>query len=191
MAACSAMTSALLHWPRQQLLQLALTLGADVPFFVNGRPAFVEGIGEQLTPMPLRPQWFAVVKPPTPIATAAIFSNPMLRRDTEAAIVIDFLADTQLQQRLSGEVPQNAVGFGRNDLQAPAENHCPEVAQAARWLEARYGNSRMSGSGSAVFARAGTGIQPVATWGADDLPPRWVGRLCRSLDHHPLVGWAD
>jgi 4-diphosphocytidyl-2-C-methyl-D-erythritol kinase len=180
-----------LHWPRQQLLQLALTLGADVPFFVNGRPAFVEGIGEQLTPIRLRPQWFAVVKPPTPIETAAIFSSPMLRRDTEAAIVIDFLADTQLQQGLSGEVPQNDVGFGRNDLQAPAEDHCPEVAQAARWLEARYGNSRMSGSGSAVFARAGTGIQPVATWGADDLPPRWVGRLCRSLEHHPLVGWAD
>lgn len=180
-----------LNWPRQRLLQLALALGADVPFFVSGRPAFVEGIGEQLTPLDVKPQWFAVVKPPPPIATAAIFSSPLLRRDSEAAIVIDFLADTQLQQWLSGEGPQNSSGFGRNDLQAPAEDYCPEVAQAARWLEARFGNSRMSGSGSAVFARAGTGDQPVATWGEDDLPPRWVGRLCRSLDHHPLVGWAD
>jgi 4-diphosphocytidyl-2-C-methyl-D-erythritol kinase len=180
-----------LNWPRQRLLQLALPLGADVPFFVNGRSAFVEGIGEQLTPLEVKRQWFAVVKPPTPIATAAIFSSPLLRRDSEAAIVVDFLADTQLQQWLSGEGPQNGPGFGRNDLQPPAEDHCPEVAQAARWLEARFGNSRMSGSGSAVFARAGTGDQPVATWGADDLPPRWVGRLCRSLDHHPLVGWAD
>ena len=180
-----------LHWPRQRLLDLALTLGADVPFFVNGRSAFVEGIGERLTPIDLPPQWFAVVKPPTPIATASIFSSPLLKRDSEAAIVVDFLADTQLQRWLSGKVPQDSAGFGRNDLQAAAENHCPEVAQAARWLETRFGNSRMSGSGSAVFARAGAGVQPVATWGEDDLPPRWVGRLCRSLDHHPLVGWSD
>lgn len=180
-----------LHWPRQRLLDLALTLGADVPFFVNGRSAFVEGIGERLTPIDVPPQWFAVVKPPTPIATAAIFSSPLLKRDGEPAIVVDFLADTQLQRWLSGKDPQDSAGFGRNDLQTPAEDHCPEVAQAARWLEARYGNSRMSGSGSAVFARAGAGVQPAATWGEDDLPPRWVGRLCRSLDRHPLVGWSD
>ena len=180
-----------LHWPRARLQELALTLGADVPFFVGGRPAFVEGIGEQLTPLNLAPQWFAVVKPAASIPTAAIFSSPLLKRDTEAAIVVDFLADTQLQQWLSGEVQQEGAGYGHNDLQAAAEDHCPDVAQAARWLEARFGNSRMSGSGSAVFARAGTGVQPVATWGEDDLPPQWVGRLCRSLDHHPLVGWAD
>ena len=180
-----------LRWPRARLQELALTLGADVPFFVGGRPAFVEGIGEQLTPLNLAPQWFAVVKPAASIPTAAIFSSPLLKRDTEAAIVVDFLADTQLQQWLSGEVQQEGAGYGHNDLQAAAEDHCPDVAQAARWLEARFGNSRMSGSGSAVFARAGTGVQPVATWGEDDLPPQWVGRLCRSLDHHPLVGWAD
>lgn len=181
-----------LHWPRQRLLDLGLRLGADVPFFIGGHAAFVEGIGERLTTLPaLRPQWFAVIKPPAAIATAAIFASPLLRRDSDAAIVVDFLADTQLQQWMSGEGPQDAIGFGRNDLQPAAEAHCPEVAQAARWLEARFGNSRMSGSGSAVFARAGTGVQPVATWGENDLPPRWVGRLCRSLDHHPLVGWAD
>jgi 4-diphosphocytidyl-2-C-methyl-D-erythritol kinase len=192
-----------LNWPRQRLLELALPLGADVPFFIGGRSAFVEGIGERLTPIDVPAQWFAVVKPPASIATAAIFASPLLRRDIDAAIVVDFLAGTQLQHwspdkfvdqltgQLSGGGPRDREGFGRNDLQPAAEDHCPEVAQAARWLEARYGNSRMSGSGSAVFARAGTGVQPVATWGEDDLPPRWVGRLCRSLDHHPLVGWAD
>ncbi|MBI5259285.1 MAG: 4-(cytidine 5'-diphospho)-2-C-methyl-D-erythritol kinase [Burkholderiales bacterium] len=173
-----------LHWPRERLQALALTLGADVPFFVGGHNAFVEGIGEHLTPIRLDPQCFAVVKPEASIETASIFRSPLLRRDTDAVIVMDFLADTQLQQRLSG-------GFGRNDLQPAAENTCPEVAQAARWLEARFGNSRMSGSGSAVFSRMGTGSQPGATWGADELPPHWVGRMCRSLVHHPLVGWAD
>jgi len=89
-------------------------------------------------------------------------------------------------------------GFGRNDLQPPAMARCSEVAQAARLLEARFGNSRMTGSGSAVFARVnaeegtGSGAEspPEATWPAD-LPPGWVGRMCRSLEQHPLAGWAS
>jgi 4-diphosphocytidyl-2-C-methyl-D-erythritol kinase len=76
-------------------------------------------------------------------------------------------------------------------LQPPAESQEPEVKAVAKWLEQRFGNSRMTGSGSAVFARAGTGDQPKATWQADELPPGWVGRMCRSLQRHPLVGWAD
>jgi 4-diphosphocytidyl-2-C-methyl-D-erythritol kinase len=180
-----------LHWPRERLLELALPLGADVPFFVGGRNAFVEGIGEQLTPLDMPPQRYAVLKPDAPIATPTIFQAPQLRRDTEPAIVTSFLADTQLQQRL-------AHGWGRNDLQPIAEQLCPEVAQAARWLEARFGNSRMSGSGSAVYARVvsdvgndtGKESPPEATWCAEDLPPRWAGRLCHSLDRHPLIGWA-
>jgi 4-diphosphocytidyl-2-C-methyl-D-erythritol kinase len=178
-----------LGWPRARLLELALTLGADVPFFVGGRNAFVEGIGEQLTPVAVPAQWLAVVKPEPAIATAAIFGSADLVRDTKAVILFDFLADAQLHGWLSSE--WFSSGYGRNDLQPPAERHCAEVTQVASWLEARFGNSRMSGSGSAVFARAGTGDQPVATWGADELPPHWVGRMCRSLDHHPLLDWAD
>ena len=185
-----------LHWSSERLQQLALPLGADLPFFLGGHNAFVEGIGEQLISLPLPTMRFAVVKPQAAISTPSIFRSPMLRRDSEAVIVAGFLADTQLQHRL-------ATGFGRNDLQPPAEDLCPEVTQVARWLEARFGNSRMSGSGSAVFARVfsteflklGTGDQPGATEDdkhlARDLPPHWVGRMCRSLDHHPLVGWAD
>ena len=177
-----------LRWPRQRLLDLALTLGADVPFFVGGRNAFVEGIGERLTPLPAHAlpadAWYAVVKPAPAIATAAIFGSPLLSRDTPAAIVMDFLADTNLRQQLQS-------GYGRNDLQGPAEASCSEVTQVASWLAARYGNSRMSGSGSAVFARAGTGDQPVATWPEEAIPTGWVGRLCRGLGSHPLVDWAD
>ena len=172
-----------LNWSRERLQPMALALGADVPFFVGGHNAFVEGIGEGLTPLALPRQWLAVVKPATALATAAIFSHTQLVRDTCPVIVTDFLADAQLVQMRSD-------GFGRNDLQPPAESLCPEVARVAEWLMARYGNSRMSGSGSAVFARAGTGDLPVATWGADELAPGWVGRMCRSLDHHPLRGWA-
>ncbi len=179
-----------LHWPRQRLAALGLGLGADVPFFIHGRPALATGIGEQLRPLPLAPAWYAVAKPPASIATREIFEHPALGRDTDPAIVEGYFES-------AGEAGFSLAclqGFGKNDLQAAAEDRCPEVAQAARWLEARFGNSRMTGSGSAVFARAGTGDAPMATWPADAssdaLPPGWVGRLCRSLDSHPLVGWA-
>lgn len=173
-----------LRWPRDRLLTLATRLGADVPFFVGGHPAFVEGIGERLTPLTLPAQCYAVVKPPGSIATAAIFDAPSLVRDTEAVILSGFLADAA--QALSG-------GFGHNDLQGPAEQVDGEVAEVARWLAARFGNSRMTGSGSAVFARVaeniGTGDSPMAI-GLAGLPPGWVGRMCRSLPVHPLVDWV-
>jgi len=173
-----------LNRTRVQLEALALTLGADVPFFVRGQNAFVEGIGERITPLPVPRCWLAVLKPAAAIETRAIFSSPLLVRDTEAVILAGFLADT------TGGVSHVLEGFGRNDLQPPAEAHCAEVVQAADLLQRCFGNSRMTGSGSAVFARAGTGATPSATWPAD-FPPGWVGRMCRSLEQHPLAGWAS
>lgn len=174
-----------LNWPLSRLLDIGLTLGADVPFFLGGDNAWVEGIGERLTPLALPPQWLAVLKPAASIETRAIFTSPLLARNTEAAIVAGFLVKAGIDALLEG--------FGHNDLQPPAEHQCNEVAQAASLLEARFGNSRMTGSGSAVFARAGrisdTGATPMATLPAD-LPPGWVGRMCRSLAQHPLKGWA-
>ena len=113
-----------------------------------------------------------------------IFASPALERATPPVILADFLADTQLSDCAT-------PGFGRNDLQAVAQLQCAEVGQAAQWLQARFGNCRMSGSGSAVFARAGTGDRPLATWGSDELPQHWVGRMCRSLTVHPLLHWSD
>lgn len=173
-----------LHWTRPQLAALGLRLGADVPFFIGGQHAFVEGVGERLTPIELPALWLAVVKPAAGLGTAEIFGSPALERRTPAVILLDFLADTQLGDSA-------ASGFGRNDLQPVAIGCCPQVGEVAQWLQARFGNSRMSGSGSAVFARAGTGDRPVATFTAADLPPGWVGRMCRSLTAHPLRAWAD
>jgi 4-diphosphocytidyl-2-C-methyl-D-erythritol kinase len=177
-----------LQWSRERLIALAATLGADVPFFVGGRNAFVEGIGEQLTPIDVPAQWYAVVKPAPPIATAAVFGDPALVRDTPAVILSGSLDDARQRP-----VPARGLtdGFGRNDLQPVAERLCPEVTTVARWLESRFGNSRMTGSGSAVFSRAGTADQPAATWPASEMAPGWVGRMCRGLPQHPLSGWVD
>jgi 4-diphosphocytidyl-2-C-methyl-D-erythritol kinase len=178
-----------LHWPRERLLPLAATLGADVPFFVGGENALVQGIGEQLAPLALPPMRFAVLKPAASIATAEIFQDPVLRRDTPSHIIRGSLADSALSVLASG--------FGHNDLQVPAFARCPEAAQAAEILQGRFGNSRMTGSGSAVFARidglrdVGTGTPPEATWPEAAVPPLpkgWVGRLCQSLPEHPLRG---
>jgi 4-diphosphocytidyl-2-C-methyl-D-erythritol kinase len=169
-----------LDWPRKRLLGLALKLGADVPFFVGGHNALAEGIGERLTPVAVPAQWLAVVKPPAAIETRAIFASPLLVRRPEAAILESF----------AGNAPQGYLepGYGANDLQAAAEAECAQVVQAASILQQQFGNSRMTGSGSAVFARAGTGDEPSAAMPA--LAAGWVGRMCRILADHPLVGWA-
>lgn len=179
-----------LHLPRARLSDIGLQLGADVPFFLGGENAFVEGIGERLTSIALPPAWYAVVKPAALISTRDIFEHPQLRRSTEPVILLGSL-DRDQGRRSWVPGGEGFDGFGQNDLQAPAEDRCPEVAQAARWLESRFGNSRMTGSGSAVFARAGTGPSPEATWLAQDMPASWVARMCRSLAEHPLRGWAD
>jgi len=171
-----------LDWPRARLLDLGLTLGADVPFFIGGRNAIVEGIGERLTPVEVPRQWLAVVKPAASIATATLFASPRLVRDTEAAILASFAA-------IDGLVASTLLGFGKNDLQAAAETECAQVMEAATLLHRRFGNSRMTGSGSAVFARAGTGHEPQAAM-PGKLEPGWTGRMCRSLSEHPLLGWS-
>jgi 4-diphosphocytidyl-2-C-methyl-D-erythritol kinase len=184
-----------LRWPRARLAEIGLRLGADVPFFVMGHNAFVEGIGERITPVAVPLLTYAVVKPGASVETAGIFGHPALRRDTPAIPAPSGAAGPAWL----------AQGFGRNDLQPVAADRCPEVAEVSRWLAARFGNSRMTGSGSAVFARVdgskvlmpGTAASSEAmpaqagssAWLAD-LPAGWVGRMCRGLAQHPLAGWA-
>ncbi len=81
------------------------------------------------------------------------------------------------------------AGFGRNDLQPAAEALCPGVAQVGQWLRRHFGNSRMTGSGSAVFATVDA--QSPALPPLPALEPGWTGRMCRSLVQHPLQGWAE
>lgn len=175
-----------LNWSRARLAALALGLGADVPFFVGGENAIVEGIGERLTPLELPPHWLAVVKPAAGIGTRTVFESPLLGRSAAADIVKGFTGDGSAgsDARFS-----DVWSYGRNDLQAAAEAACAEVGQADAMLRKVFGNARMTGSGSALFARAGAAEEPVAGMPAG-LPEGWTGRMCRSLSVHPLHGWA-
>ena len=65
-----------LHLSDQQLIDYAARLGADCPFFVIGKPAYAEGIGEQLhaIDIDLKGYWLAVVRPDIPVSTKEAFS---------------------------------------------------------------------------------------------------------------------
>lgn len=169
-----------LNWSRPRLTSLGLTLGADVPFFLGRGPAFVQGIGEQLTPLALAPLRLAVLKPPQSLPTQAIFSSPLLHISKSRAIVAGSFAGTWIQQR--------------NDLQPSALAQCSEIEVALSLLAQKFGNSRMTGSGSAVFAKVDGSDLPTATKLEDfgiEVPERWEGRVCRSLEGLPLCGWLD
>ena len=183
-----------LDWPLERLLPIGLALGADVPFFLAGTNAFASGIGERLAPADVVPAWFAVVKPAAALPTGEVFARPEVAERVAAARIAGFpeaVPGVDAEPGLRGETgPRLAEGFGTNDLQAAAEALCPEVERAAASLRRTYGNSRMTGSGSAVFARAGSGPTPSAAM-PSDWPEGWSARMCRSLRRHPLAGWAE
>lgn len=156
--------------PLARLEAIGLALGADVPFFLRGRNAWVEGIGERITPVGLPPGRFLVAKPPAGVETPAVFAHPALKRDSVPATIAGFAADPH--------------GFGQNDLQPVAQQLCPDVTQALQWLGSQGLRGRMSGSGSAVFAPLPAGM-PVGA-----APAGWQVRECSKMEVHPLSGWA-
>jgi 4-diphosphocytidyl-2-C-methyl-D-erythritol kinase len=156
------------------LCQLGLKLGADVPFFIFGQNAFVEGVGEKLQAIPLETQDFIVIFPNQGIATAQIFQDPQLTRD-HAPITIDgFLASPS--------------SYRSNDCQAVAVQKCPEVKQALDWIDKAAPNSApcMSGSGSSVFAALDPKTDTANLENLlQNLPKGWIGRIVRGLNKNP------
>ena len=185
-----------LDFPLSRLLTIGLSLGADVPFFLQGRNAWVEGIGEKITAVDLPEAKFLVVKPHGGLETATIFSHPDLPRNTATAIILGFAA--------------NPYEFGCNDLQTVAQSLCPGVGQGLKWLAQQGLQGRMTGSGSAVFARLpeefSRGLPrglPRGLSRADLALGAKVGdkagkakvdgfevKVCRNMPAHPLAGWA-
>ena len=153
--------------PRSELARLALGVGADVPFFLLGQNAFAEGIGEVLTPLDLAPAWYVVITPQVAVSTREIFASNALTRNTKPLKITAFFA-----------------GQGRNDLEAETCRRYPQVAQALEWLKA-FGDARMSGSGSSVFAAFGSESEARAV--ATRIPGAWRGVAVRGLDRHPLA----
>ncbi len=159
---------------RQDLQKIGLRLGADVPFFIFGKSAWVEGIGDIIRPLEneqqLADKELIVVKPQEGLDTKLIFSSPNLKRDSKAATISDFA--------------ERNFDYGQNDLQPVAQELCPDVDQAIKWLGLRGLKARMTGSGSAVFAAKKQSLNF-----QERQHGNWIIKDCKSLLVHPLAGW--
>lgn len=190
---------------REQLMRLALPLGADVPVFIFGQSAFAEGVGEILSAVSLPQRAYLVAQPDAGVPTPVVFSDPDLTRDTPCIKMADFLASPYFQANNA-----KPALFGRNDLDPVVYRRFPEVSRAARWLsESDLAiDVRMSGSGACLFAEfndlpaavlaqqkiAATmrvaGEIPGTSQAMQEPPPRFrLVQACPGLIEHPLRHW--
>ena len=152
--------------PSDELTRLGLSLGADVPVFIQGQAAWAEGVGEELTPVTPPESWYLVVVPPVSVSTAAIFSDPGLTRDTPRTKIPDLLA-----------------GAGKNDCEAVVRRRYPKVAAALDWLNS-YAPARMTGTGGCVFAAFAS--EADARVVAGQVPDNWSSFVARGVNLSPL-----
>lgn len=160
-----------LNLSRSELMALGLQLGADVPFFIFGRNAFVEGIGEIMTEIDTPERLFVVLHPQVHVSTPEIFKDPNLTRDTPSIKVRD----------LEGAVT-------RNDLERCAVDKHPEIGQHLDYLN-QFAPARMTGSGSCVFAEIASQTEVDAV--LFGLLESVNGFAVKTLSRHPLYQYAD
>lgn len=154
---------------QEQLLELGLQLGADVPVFIFGQNAFAEGVGEKLAAIELPPAWYLVLVPPAQVSTAEIFTSKELTRNT-----------------IPITIPPFSVWQGHNDLELVVCRAYPEVAGCLEWLK-RLENTTiaaMSGSGACVFAEFAT--EQAARAAFEQIPGDMKGFVAKGLDCHPM-----
>ena len=162
------------------LAALGLALGADVPFFVRGRSGWGEGTGERIRALRLPPLWYLVVHPRLCVATAEVFNDPRLTRDSPPLTMRRFLADG----RVDAAALLAAAG---NDCEPVVRLRHPAVGASIEWLRRRTERAewaRMTGTGAAsfgVFRR-----EAEARAAAQALPAAWDGRVAAGIDESPL-----
>ncbi|GAA3525264.1 4-(cytidine 5'-diphospho)-2-C-methyl-D-erythritol kinase [Zobellella aerophila] len=151
---------------QEQLATLGLSLGADVPVFVKGQAAFAEGVGDILTPATPPEPWYLVLSPGVSVATAAIFTDPDLPRNSPSL---------SLEQRLL--LPWE------NDCEALVKKRHPEVAKLLGWL-LEYAPSRMTGTGACIFATFDS--RPAAEKVLAQVPDSVTGFVAKGCNISPL-----
>jgi len=154
-----------------ELAQLGESLGADVPFFIRGKSAFVEGVGEKITPLEVKSAYFLVIQPNCTISTNEIFSNPLLTRNSKAITIRDLET-----LRLPFE------GFNR--MQNIVCESSPLVSDALKWLKSHNKNARMTGSGSSLFAVFDNLEEASKIAALSD--PSWLTFVARGIAQSPL-----
>ncbi len=164
--------------PQKQLIALGAELGADVPFFIGGTNAFVEGIGEILTPIKLSKRSFVILKPEEGISTGEIFSDPDLTRDSPLC---------KIQPSDEGSEITSMFESFRNDLQFVAISKVSSLREMFNH-PSLTGKIRMTGSGTAVFYTVKSCSLATVP---ENLPETWKHWVVNSLELHPLQGWME
>lgn len=154
-----------------QLAELGLQLGADVPVFLNGSAAWAEGIGEILQPLQLPEPWYVVVKPDCQVSTARVFQDPELTRNSNRIKIRDFLA-----------------GQDANDCLATVLARYPPVKAAYDGL-GRLGRARLTGTGACVFTGAASHAEAMAM--LDALSCEFAGFVTKGRNRSPLQQCLD
>ena len=135
------------------LMKLGLQLGADVPFFIFGKNAWVEGIGEQIQAIELPASCFVILTPKVHVSTAEIFNAEELTRNTFATTIAAFskmLNAKQIGKEKQSLVFEHESQHFHNDLEAVVCQKYPAVKACLNWLN-QFSQARMSGSGASVF----------------------------------------
>ncbi len=167
-----------------QLADLALGLGADVPLFVRGRTAWGAGIGEHLTPVSLAAKNWLVISPNVEVSTAKIFSHNRLTARPQMKKI----------RALKTALQQNCFDYavGENQLEPIARAEFPAVNAVFEWFDTQQtpeitGPPRLSGSGGTVFAAlADTATAEQSATLLQGLPAQSIGFVARGLNFHPL-----
>lgn len=154
-----------LNYPLEELAEIGLKLGADVPLFIHGRTAWAEGIGERLSPVDMPPLWYVVIRPGCSIPTAEIFNDRQLTRNASPITIRAF----------------RDHGAG-NDCQEVAEKRHPEVKTLRLWLS-QYAPAQMTGTGACVFASFANRAQAAAVLA--NKPGQWQGFIAQGLNKSP------
>jgi 4-diphosphocytidyl-2-C-methyl-D-erythritol kinase len=151
----------------QQLAELGLELGADVPVFVHGHSALAQGRGEKLQTVTLGRRYYVLVFPDFSISTAAVFRHPSLKRDSR-----------------SMDLSQTSLHPGRNDCETAALEMFPELKNIMQDLRS-WGQPHMSGTGSTFFLSFDD--KKTAISAAHDLKCRYNVRPVRGVDRSQLL----
>jgi 4-diphosphocytidyl-2-C-methyl-D-erythritol kinase len=160
-----------------QLAEIGLQLGADVPVFVRGFAAFAEGVGEVLQPVSLTENWYLVITPDVHVSTAEIFSDPDLTRDCPALKICDL----------------STAGWDNVCVPVVIKRY-PEVGKALKLLGA-FAEARMSGTGASVFAQFASKqeaeqglaqLKTTADWNHD-----WRVFICQGRNRSPLFKFME
>ena len=152
-----------------ELAELGLSLGADVPVFVRGHAAWGEGVGERLTDANPPEDWFLVIKPPCDISTKEIFSEQGLTRDTPGI---------KIAPAFEGDASRY-----RNDCEDVVRRLYPEVHQSLEWL-AQFGPARLTGTGACIFGRFPTESAARIIW--ESKPSGITGFVAKGVNVSPL-----